>query len=151
MKHRTPETVPGAVMSLAARRQGVKPSDITEIMGGRTSDVSKEMRRLEEQGYLSRTVAFKPRRNVVGHCTKKQQADYFKTNKPIPAPSKPKAPKPPARNITYSHPKPKGTAPWPKDTPPHLPYDEAGQPLFKVTIAKPFPQPTRTNTHSGAY
>ena len=42
-------------------------------------------------------------------------------------------------------------ATWDKDTPPHLPYDDAGRPLFKVTIAKPFPQPTRTNTYSGAF
>jgi hypothetical protein len=42
-------------------------------------------------------------------------------------------------------------AEWRPDAPAHLPYDDAGRPLFKVTIAKPFPQPTRTNTYSGAY
>lgn len=40
---------------------------------------------------------------------------------------------------------------WDADAPPHLPYDDAGRPLFKVTIAPPPPTPTRTNTYSGAY
>lgn len=40
---------------------------------------------------------------------------------------------------------------WAKDVQPHYPVDEHGRPLYKVTIAPPFPQPTKTNTFSGAY
>ena len=40
---------------------------------------------------------------------------------------------------------------WDKSAEPYFPTDEKGRPLYKVTIAPPFPQPTKTNTHSGAY
>lgn len=37
-------------------------------------------------------------------------------------------------------------APWAADTPAHFPVDEAGRPAYKLTIAPPPPQPTRTGT-----
>jgi len=39
-------------------------------------------------------------------------------------------------------------APWPADSPVHLPVDANGRPLYKVTIAPTPERALRTNTHS---
>ena len=45
-----------------------------------------------------------------------------------------------------------GKAPWPADAPVHLPYDDAGRPLFRVTVCPGFTgEPKKTNTYTGAY
>ena len=151
MKHRTPETLPGLIMTLAVRPAGVKTSEVTAIRGGKTSDAAKAMRLLEAKGYVSLPAKSHPKDASVAQCTPEQLASYFA--KVAPPPKTPQPVTLERRNTTLSlNPvRLAGRAPWPKDTPPHLPYDESGRPLFKVTIAKPFPQPTRTNTHSGAY
>lgn len=41
---------------------------------------------------------------------------------------------------------------WGKDDPPYLPHDDAGRPLYKVTVCPGFSgDPRRTNTFTGAY
>lgn len=152
MKHRTTETLPGLIMTLAVRPQGVNTSEVTAIRGGKTSDVAKAMKLLETKGYLSRPPKAHPKNASVAQCTPEQLASYLA--KGAPPPKKPQ-PVTLERRVTTLSINPKriaGRAPWTKDAPPHLPYDDAGKPLFKVTVCPGFTgNPVRTNTHSGAY
>ena len=142
-------TTASETMRLAVRRQGVKPSEVADLLGSRPSDVAKTMRSLEARGYLRRETGTKKHANrIVAYCTKAQQNLYF--DAPAPKPKPPKTQKA-AKNITFCAPVIVRHSVWDKNAPAHYPVDAEGRPLYKITVAPPPPQPLKTNTFAGAY
>lgn len=141
------------IMRLATRRQGVKPSEISALLGSRASDVAKTMRSLEERGYITRKIGTKKRPTAVtAFATKTQATAYSRSESPKPKPPKPEKVEKAPRNITFCAPVVvRAASGWDKNAPAYYPVDSEGNPLYKITIAPPQPQPTKTNTHSGAY
>ena len=145
MRWELTNTVAGRSMKLAQTAKGVQSSD---LKGKAASDVGKVLRKLVNQGYM--TCIDESRRPYVYTATKAQAdkwvADHTKQPKAMTI-------KPPKQRVqpVLSQPKPRPISKPKEAIEPYYPVDADGNPLYKVTIAKPFPQPTRTNTHTGAY
>lgn len=145
MRWELTNTVAGRAMKLAQTAKGVQSSDLKDKAA---SDVGKVLRKLVNQGYM--TCIDESRRPYVYTATKEQAdkwvADHTKQPKAMTI-------KPPKQRVqpVLSQPKPRPISKPKEAIEPYYPVDADGNPLYKVTIAKPFPQPTRTNTHTGAY
>lgn len=145
MRWELTNTVAGRAMKLAQTDNGMQSSDLKDKAA---SDVGKVLRKLVNQGYM--TCIDESRRPYVYKATKEQAdkwvADHTKPPKAMTI-------KPPKQRVqpVLSQPKPRPISKPKEAIEPHYPVDADGNPLYKVTIAKPFPQPTRTNTHTGAY
>jgi hypothetical protein len=153
-------SVYGKLMELASRSDGLDCSE--QIRGLTRDDVSIRLSKLGVKGRLIGVDMPLARRRYFMH---QADADAYRVSyvPPQPPPPVPRAVKQPkiqsakaikasfrftdARPKDYEATKLTARAKW-LATPPHLPYDEAGRPLFKVTVCPGFTsQPTRSNTH----
>lgn len=141
------ETMPWKAMHLAIRPQGTTHLDFPRMT---VKDHHKSMGRLVSRGVCTRT-------KIDGTYVYTATLDQLHTYK-HPILGKPPAPRPhnpsPPKIHTFCQPRPRA-----KDSDiAHFkaqdatyPVDADGRPLYKITVAPPPQQPTRTNTHSGAY
>lgn len=154
-------SVYGKLLELASRPKGM---DCSEVIRGLTRDDLSI--RLSKLGVKGRLIGVDLPKTLRRYFTSQADADAYKA---AYVPPKPRPPAPPAEkqpkiqsakairaSFRFTDARPKdyeatkltARAKW-LATPPHLPYDEAGQPLFKVTVCPGFTsQPTRSNTHA---
>ena len=145
------DTFPWKAMHLAIRPQGTTHLDFPRMT---PKDHLKAMGRLLLRGVVTR-------KRIDGLLTYYATADQLFAYKsqgagrpPLPAAQKAAKVLTHKQNVSYSQPKPR-----PADA--HLkhfkasdaiyPLDAKGRPLYKITIAPPPPDSTRTNTFTGAY
>lgn len=149
-------TMYGKLLTLAARPQGVNCDE----PGYQRNDMSV---RLSKLGVKGRLICVKNPRTVNQYFYHQADADAFQAAFIVPPKAVPK-PKPPKNKIQkasafpasvkFKQDTPKhaqtnesARAKW-NATPPHLPVDEAGRPLWKLTICPGFTtDPKFSNTH----
>jgi hypothetical protein len=151
---RKEDTLPYRAMQLALRPQGVTHLDFpTEGKDG----LRRAMARLLERNRCTRKDIDKL---PTYFATQDQWRDYQATGKGGHPPknnvfgaiaSKKQNAKVSEKSRAFTITKIRATAEWDADTPAHYPVDAKGRPLYKITVAPKQPQPTKTNTHSGAY
>jgi hypothetical protein len=150
-------SVYGKLLQLASRPQGM---DCSEVIRGLTRDDLSI--RLSKLGVKGRLIGVDLPKTLRRYFTSQSDASAYRASYVPPQPVA-RPPKPAkvqrgsalpasfrftdARPKDYEAKKETARAQW-LAIPPHLPYDEAGRPLFKVTICPGFTsQPTRSNTH----
>lgn len=145
------DSFPWKAMHLAIRPQGTTHLDFPRMTN---KDHLKAMGRLLLRGICTR----KRIEGLLTYYATPEQLREYKARPagrpPLPAEQKAKA-LAHKQNISFVQPKPR---PMSDDALNHFkakdaiyPLDSKGMPLYKITVAPPPPQPTRTNTHSGAY
>lgn len=134
-------TIRNQVLSMAAQPGGVASA---EIAGRTPKSVGTMAWKLAGAGLLHASREGMAKRWFTTAEARDAYAAQAVRNVPPPIPKRTSAaPRTPGVVI-----KAKG---WGKDVAPHFPVDAQGNPLYKITVAPPFPQPTKTNTYSGAY
>lgn len=142
--------LPWRVMHLAARPEGVCMHDVTEL---ERRAYFKVMSKLMDRKCVTRKINGR----LSHYFATAEQLDAYKSPAMGPRPAAAHECRPAQafdrnQRLTINPKRPPGKVPWSANAPIHLPYDDAGRPLWKFTACPGFTgDPIKTNTFTGAY